>query len=72
MYPVLEGEVSNFIGPDGIGRNVGDDDPLFQVGGSAAATFARADRPWTDCRKPSAWNTRAGSMPKPLPVSRRQ
>src|SRR5262249_61326195 len=30
-------------------------------------TCARTDGPWADRREPSAWNQRAGSMPKPFP-----
>jgi hypothetical protein len=45
---VLEGELSMLIGPDRISSNVGDDDAPFEERGSAAATFARTNRPWAD------------------------
>ena len=67
-YSIFEGKLSVRIGPDRIGGNVGDDDPPFKERGGAAATVARTNRAWTDCRQPTAWHAGAGGMPELLPI----
>ena len=62
--PVPEGEIAILVGPDGIGRDVGDDDPLLEVGRGTAATFARSDRPWADRREPPGRNAGTRGMPQ--------
>src|SRR5580700_6424293 len=65
-YSVPNGELSKFVGPEGIGCNVGDNDPFFPIRGGAAAPMARTDRPAHRGGVPRSRYARAGRGPKPL------